>query len=188
MHKTISTDIYIFFLEKQQTDFGHLNASDSDARLLCVSVLSRLSPWESTKAQLQSSWGCTIHCPLLWSVNYLSNRCQTKNVRQPTFTYQSLITRVRRQPSAGTWTTDEQCLVHQTGQSAGEQLNGIVHYALFHITSSTINHHNVLGVYKLDPQLVKVLPLTRSSWQVAKHADWGLMAATLFSRLLFLKV
>lgn len=30
--------------KKQQTDFGHFNASDTDARLLCVSVLSLMSP------------------------------------------------------------------------------------------------------------------------------------------------
>lgn len=63
MNKTTSTDIYFFL--KQQTDFGHFNASDSDARLLCVSVLSLLSPWETRKAQVQSSCDHRIRRPLL---------------------------------------------------------------------------------------------------------------------------
>lgn len=75
MHKIIYRDSLI----KQQTDFGHFNASDSNARLLCVSVLSFSGPWESREAQLQSSWGERIHRPLR-SVNYL---VQTKYVRQP---------------------------------------------------------------------------------------------------------
>lgn len=36
--------MYIIEKKKQQTDFGHFNASDTDARLLCVSVLSLMSP------------------------------------------------------------------------------------------------------------------------------------------------
>lgn len=48
MHKTTSTDI---FLEKQQTDFGHFNASDW-CKATNMLVCSASSPWESRKAQL----------------------------------------------------------------------------------------------------------------------------------------
>lgn len=50
---------------------------------------------ECRKATLESSRGCRTHRLLRWSVNYLSRRWHTKNVRQPrlNFDYQSLITK-----------------------------------------------------------------------------------------------
>lgn len=92
--------------------------------------------------------GAAQSTAFLWSVNYLSDRWQTQNVRQPRVTYQSLITRVRRQPTAGTWTTEEQCFVRLTAQVQGVQLNGIVHCVLSHKTSSS-KHCDIPGVYTL---------------------------------------
>lgn len=90
MNKTINWDILI----KQQTDrFGHFNASDANARLLCVSVLF------FPEAQLQSSWGQQNPLPpSLDSELFISTL--TYQICQAVHSYLLSITRYRGQEAS----------------------------------------------------------------------------------------
>lgn len=150
MNKTTSTDIFIF-LKKQQTDFGHFNASDSDARLLCVSVLSLLSPWETRKAQVQSSCDHRIRRPLLWSVNYLSNRWQTKEKRQAAKIDLSVTHYKGQEATIGRHLKHWRAIFCTSNRSISRCTSEWACSLCAYPTTCSSNHLNILGVHKLRP-------------------------------------
>lgn len=143
MNKTTSTDIFIFFLKNSKQILVILmlqTPMQGYYVLVCSASWALGRPGKHKCNPLVTTESAALSSSR-WIIYPIVDKPKKKG-RRPRLTYQSLITRVRRQPSAGTWNTEEQFFVRLTGQSAGVLLNGLVRYAHIpqHVHPTTLTY------------------------------------------------